>query len=260
MKAHDLARVMWMVLLLPAMAALPATAQEGGSTRLEVTVVDSAGAPVDNATVEVAGVRGRGTTNERGVARISGVPVGNRIVQASRIGFGTTRVAVDFLAGQPSTRTITLVPEAIAVRGVSATAERQNQSLALRGFYTRQRREQGTFIDADRIAEIHPMRTVDLFRRVRGFYVGVDRRGYFYIENSRGAANMSTNCATPLFFLDGVLIPGRTSNREDVLSFITPESLAGIEAYAGPATIPPQYNVTGSACGVILLWSKTGSD
>ena len=31
---------------------------------------------------------------------------------------------------------------------------------------------------------------------------------------------------------------------------------AGIEIYKGAATIPAEYNMTGSSCGVILMWTR----
>ena len=31
---------------------------------------------------------------------------------------------------------------------------------------------------------------------------------------------------------------------------------SGIEFYSGGATIPAQYNATGSGCGVMLLWTR----
>jgi hypothetical protein len=34
------------------------------------------------------------------------------------------------------------------------------------------------------------------------------------------------------------------------------EDYAGIEVYSGAATVPAEYNMTGSACGVILLWFR----
>ena len=37
-----------------------------------------------------------------------------------------------------------------------------------------------------------------------------------------------------------------------------PRDLAGIEVYAGPATIPPQFNGYNRGCGVILVWTKDG--
>lgn len=32
--------------------------------------------------------------------------------------------------------------------------------------------------------------------------------------------------------------------------------LGGIEYYAGAASVPPQYNRTGSTCGVIIFWTR----
>lgn len=221
-------------------------------------MLDSAGAPVGNARVEIAGVYGGVSTDERGVARMDRVPEGNRIVTASRIGFTPARAGMEFRAGETAARTLTLRPEAVRLRGVSATAARRNRTLEVRGFYQRQRTGWGAFMAADRIAQLSPMRTAELFRRMRGFAVSFDRRGYLVIESLRGPASMNLPCEGPLVFLDGMLIPARTSSREDMLSFINPEALAGIEAYASPAAIPAEYNVTGSGCGVLLLWTKTG--
>jgi len=37
-----------------------------------------------------------------------------------------------------------------------------------------------------------------------------------------------------------------------------PREIAGIEVYAGSATIPPQFNGMNRGCGVILVWTKDG--
>jgi len=34
------------------------------------------------------------------------------------------------------------------------------------------------------------------------------------------------------------------------------DQFAGVEFYPGGATIPSQYNKTGSSCGVLLLWTR----
>ena len=31
---------------------------------------------------------------------------------------------------------------------------------------------------------------------------------------------------------------------------------AAVEFYSGPATIPAEYNKTGSSCGVLLFWMR----
>lgn len=245
--------------LCAALLAIPAALHaQQAAARLEVTVVDSAGAPVGNARVEIAGVYGGASTDDRGVARMDRVPAGNRIVTAARIGFTPARAALEFRAGETAARTLTLAPEPVRLRGVSATAARRNQTLEARGFYQRQRAGWGAFMAAERIAQLSPMRTAELFRRMRGFRVSYDRRGYLVIEPVRGSPSMNIPCEGPLVFLDGVLMPARSGPREDMLSFINPEALAGIEAYASASAIPSEYNVTGSGCGVLLLWTKTG--
>jgi hypothetical protein len=37
---------------------------------------------------------------------------------------------------------------------------------------------------------------------------------------------------------------------------VLPDQVAGIELYTGPATVPPEFNATGSACGVVAVWTK----
>jgi hypothetical protein len=37
---------------------------------------------------------------------------------------------------------------------------------------------------------------------------------------------------------------------------LTARDYAAVEFYAGGATIPAQYNATGSDCGVLLLWTR----
>jgi hypothetical protein len=44
-------------------------------------------------------------------------------------------------------------------------------------------------------------------------------------------------------------------NPPDLAKF-NPLDLEGMEVYRSAAEIPPEYNATGSACGVILLWTR----
>jgi hypothetical protein len=37
---------------------------------------------------------------------------------------------------------------------------------------------------------------------------------------------------------------------------IRPDDILAVGAYAGPASIPAEYNPLGSACGVILVWTR----
>jgi hypothetical protein len=64
-------------------------------------------------------------------------------------------------------------------------------------------------------------------------------------------------CYTGIW-LDGVRlwVPG-TSDPPNVDEFQV-ISLEGVEVYRGPSEVPTQYQGTGSSCGALLLWTRTG--
>ena len=59
------------------------------------------------------------------------------------------------------------------------------------------------------------------------------------------------SCSYDIYF-DGL----RISDERRDLERINVNEIGGVEAYAGPATIPVQYNPMGSSCGVVLFWSR----
>ena len=56
-------RFPWTLLLAAALAVLPSALRAQGTGQLELTVVDSVGAPIEDVSVEVAGVGFRSLTN-----------------------------------------------------------------------------------------------------------------------------------------------------------------------------------------------------
>ncbi len=58
----------------------------------------------------------------------------------------------------------------------------------------------------------------------------------------------------PVVFLDGVRLEEQSAI--EWLDMYSPEQVAGVEVYNSPAKIPPMFNATGSACGVIAVWTK----
>ena len=110
-------------------------------------------------------------------------------------------------------------------------------------------------MERERIEEIRPTRTVDIFYQMRGFAVKRDRMGRPYVVTSRGTAGLGGDCAAPLVFLDGTML---SAGGVSYLDFINPESIEAIEAFAGPSATPDEYRLPGAACGVILIWSRTG--
>ena len=59
--------------------------------------------------------------------------------------------------------------------------------------------------------------------------------------------------------IDGVLVaPDDGSGRNNLNYLPPPSSIHGIEVFAGPGTIPPQYSGTGGQtyCGLIAIWTS----
>jgi len=241
--------------VLPA-ALLLARAPVGAQTaRLTITVLDErTGNPIRDARVEVPGLRDRERTGGNGMVRLN-IPTGGRLIEITRLGYAPVRIPIDLQANDEVTRIVRMTPEAVRVSGVTVRSERRNAHLDRNGFYERERTGLGSFMTSERIDQIRPSLTIDLFRYMRGFAVSYDRRGNPYVAVTRG--NFGGNCA-PLVFMDGMQVSARASEASRWLEIVSPEMIAGIEAFPGPATIPPQYNPTGSACGVILVWTKTG--
>jgi hypothetical protein len=58
----------------------------------------------------------------------------------------------------------------------------------------------------------------------------------------------------PLYFLDGRYI-GK-ADRLDVDQVLSVNEIEAVEAYASAASMPVEFNYTGSACGVIAFWTR----
>lgn len=228
--------------------------QARDAATLVVTVTDqSTGSPIDGATVRVSGVTGSATTDAEGRARLPGIGPGARMLSVRRIGYGMAQALVEFETGATLEAEVTLRPEAVELEGVRVTSWGRRTTLVRNGFYDRQKAGMGTYLVREQIESMRPMHLTDVFRRVRGFRVlPKPRGGGYFVASSRGVASISTSnqLCLPLVFLDGVQMG------QDALDFVPWSDVEAIESYAGPASIPAQYNPSGSACGAILIWTR----
>jgi hypothetical protein len=61
-------------------------------------------------------------------------------------------------------------------------------------------------------------------------------------------------------YVDGVVVFNSANNKSTAdipdLALFRAADYAGIEYYAGGASMPTKFNFTSSGCGVLLLWSR----
>jgi hypothetical protein len=220
----------------------PATGALAGVVR------DSSGARLTGASIIVVGTILRATSDTDGRFRLAGLPAGTGTLQVRRLGYRAVLLPISVESGATASVTVTLLPVPRELDPVLVEASRQPGARYLQGFYERRSKGHGYFITRDQISARNWSDITDVLRSL----VPAVR-----ITSSRLARNAvrlrGSRCA-PLVWLDGA--PAMAAEFD--LDVISPESVSGIEIYAGPATVPVEFRSTRGleACGVIVVWSR----
>jgi TonB family protein len=238
--------------LFPAFASLVSAAVAAGQAASFETggivgyVADSAGGRIAGAQVSVLGVRGRAETGNDGSFRMSGVPTGSQILVARRIGFRPESLFVTVRQGVVADVGIHMRATPQQLTAVIVEGGRARPTGRLRAFEERRARGHGHFFTAADIDRRNPTFVTDLLRTLPG--VRVNR------QNGQNVVTFRGQRCPPLVWLDGA--PATAGYLDP--DYFSPGSLAGIEVYLGPSTVPPELMwVRGKgACGVIVLWSR----
>jgi len=250
-------RALLIALLVSFAATVPARAQSRAA--LELNVVDAAtGRPVPGVRVEVQGQHRAAQTDARGVALIRGIPAGPQYVKVLRLGYEASGVALQFSPGDSLALDVNLAPASVALDPVVARVTATAARLRAHGFYERQQTGFGKFKTEQEIAPHSHEPLYVALQSLTGVSMAV-------VNGARGSGNLTEHWAySPrslasgmkqcymTIYLDGVQ---QTSfNLDDIPT----EILGAMEVYTSAAQIPAEYNATGSGCGVILLWTKSG--
>lgn len=250
-------RLLAIAMLLPLAllaTAHPASAQAPRAPRslLVVRVMDEQGKPLLGARVTVGGIDRAAITGGSGEAALEQIPEGLRLIEVRREGYAFQRVATLFTPGDTVRREVTMTPDAVELAGLTVTSWGRNVRLRNNGFYDRQRRGFGASMTRDQIEHLHAYHTTDIFRYARGFKV-VPSGSRDIVVSSRGGI---TSCI-PQVYVDGIrMAVRRAQDQADALESVPTDNIEAIEAYQG-ATVPPEFNVNGTACGVLLIWTRS---
>jgi hypothetical protein len=134
----------------------------------------------------------------------------------------------------------------------------------LQEFESRRLNRAGTFFVTR--AEIEKRAPVDAWQMLQhspGIKIrqGGDNGGGMYAVTARAQqTNLNSRLPdTPCYLrvlVDGVLLPDEMPDLNRVMP--KPSEIHGIEVWAGPSSIPPQYGGSGSGkwCGMIAVWTK----
>jgi hypothetical protein len=280
-----------------ALATIPSTATAQHGAPLVVGVSDiSTGSPIADAEVSLTGVRRMARSNGAGEALLVNVPAGTYEIHVRRLGYAAA--AIRFAMGPDSARVSIMLKESAAgldtvhVVASAITTERHRQ------FDARQRRGLGRFLgpealERERIQDF-PIVAVEHFP---GLALITGRGGQWQLASRHGSCGVDTTYETLSSagsMIRGEAIGSRLTGagsgaRQTVADAATSQSscfsdhpchvklflddqpvaetdinivhtseLYGVEYYA-TGNAPPRYQVSGAACGIILLWTKAGN-
>jgi len=242
--------------LATALAFVPAAAaaQADSTSILRVAIrAEEGGAPVAGARVELQGLHLAANTDAGGVARIAGVPPGPVLVEIRKLGFGAEHFPLVVHARDTLSVEVDLQTVAVRLAGVTATAQ-FSRGLRESGFFQRKTMGIGAYALRTEWEGRGRLAFGDVVRRMRGIRVGLTADGRSLLVPSRPAASLS-GCAGVQIYVDGVQLHV-DGKYDDVNNLVPLAEVEAVETYAGPSEIPPQYNATGSACAVVLVWRR----
>lgn len=215
---------------------------------LRGTVVDSSGAPIRDANVDVVTALVDTRTDSLGRFVFRELPARRHIIRVRRVGYAPTYLAAD-LTDSTSAR-VRIVVRQFAGQNLGLVVVRANRGSArMQGFLERAGKKSGwgQILTADQIDARHPIRTSDLFMAMAG--VRVNRNVF-----GSGTLTGRAGCRMAVF-VNGFPVPQRGGAGIDEM--VAPQDLAGVEVYNGIGGVPAELFVAGgNSCGTVGIWTK----
>jgi len=252
-------------LVLPLLVAsvTPVLAQQSAVFRGRV-LTDSTETPIAGVEVSIVGPDLRATTDLAGRFRIGGVRAGTYTVMARKLGFGPLTTRVRFAAGDSVDADFLLVPSAQPLPDVMVKTDAPPPKL--REFEERRAEGFGRFLTSADIEKRPATLTSDILRRLPGLEIIRQGRsmivaggrlsvpGCALCGGGRGESGALPPCFAAVV-VDGIFVFTGDGPQYNI-NLIDPSVIAGIEYYAGAASIPAKYNATRSTCGLVVIWTK----
>ena len=235
---------------------------------------DSAGHMISQAQVWLPQLSRTTSTNYLGEFRLNGVPVGTYALIVRAAGFAAFSDSVTVTAGGLIDREIILIPSAQVQTQTSVTLDtvrtraegRKFVSPSLRSFEERRLAHQGGYFVSDSSLRANDTRRLaEVLSSIPGV-VRVPARGATYLAAARSSGDggpvFQSKPNAPCFvsvYVDGAKLfqaPSTSTNQPPDFNLLPANEFSGAEYYSGAASMPPQFNQTGSSCGTLLLWTR----
>jgi hypothetical protein len=237
------------------LAAVPGAAVSQTPTKaaVSISVTTRDGVPVAGMSVELVPLAGKKVdliTDSLGLASAEGIAVGTAEFTSRKIGFAPGLVRAGLGAGH---NTVPIIVDPVAVPIMAEVRILGDREVLSRHQEFETRRLLGlstaSFTETD-IHQRNPVDTWQMMRAVPSVLVIADAIGPVYARSTRSDCYMR-------IMVDGVelrAVPGRPP---DLNNLPRPNEIHGIEVFAGPSSIPVQYNTVNGGDKVIEMSVKS---
>jgi hypothetical protein len=216
------------------------------------------GDPIAGAEVIDLFSKTKALTTATGTVTLAFLPEGGSMLRVQKIGFEPFTQIVPISPGDTAPAMILLRPVATTLPTV-VTKDSAPAYIApgLRGFEERRKEGRGGYFVTEAELRKNDTKTMTyMVRRLPGMQIDCPRGPslqnacYAYASRQKSKyAFLGGQCQMDVY-VDGIVSSDKN------LELLRVDQFAAVEYYAGAATIPMQYNKTGSACGVLLFWSR----
>ena len=231
-----------------------------------VLSADSMRLPLAGSTIAIEAQHISATADDIGAFTLMGIPAGMHLMTIHHAGYQIGRFIVNVAPNDTIFYTAELQPTTAYLPAVHVDEAAPRSRNALLAERMDRAAKTGVLLDRTELAK-YPASTLTIASRTHGISLAnVD--GKFYAISQRGmlriggvakppsAKSAGTGDSSTCFlkiFVDGM--PFADKIRASLDDFNT-DDIEAVEIYTGVGRIPPEYNATGSACGVIAIWRR----
>ncbi|MDP3773203.1 MAG: carboxypeptidase regulatory-like domain-containing protein [Gemmatimonadales bacterium] len=221
-----------------------AAAQQPGTSIIGQLIDRDTRAPVSGAMVTLIGFASTATSDSAGRFTFTGVPPGLQVLQARVVGYVRAVWQLQLAEGEVLSDVFEMTGALVPLSPIDV--RRGTIPHRFEQFEARRERGTGHFITREEIERRRPINLPDLLRTVRGVRA-VCSGSTCTVRMARASGGCQ-----PDYVLDG--FPSSAFTVEN----ISPLDIQGIEIYRGASETPAEFLGSTSACGVIVVWTRSG--
>jgi len=225
-----------------------------------VVVTDAPGDPAEGAAVLLDGEQ-RAVTDAVGAFWFE-APPGSYRLEIRLVGYGAAAAQLELVAGDDPQIRVQLRRLSSELDTVVVEGEGPRYTPRLAGFYDRRETwPGGQYITWEQIERTGVRRLSDFFRTVRNIDLECTNKfctGYLLKPSSARVLpsfSGSEDCQVQ-YYLDGAAF----YVGEEGIDGLPVDGIAGIEVYVGAADVPVEFSGRNARCGVVVMWTKDGSE